>query len=176
MSRRPSLILVATVIGLAAVLALHVGAPASILLTASAGASTDRQAHKRAHAGGSAPPAGGSSSARTTASAAGSGSAGSVPPLLAIRQSAVGASEQYGYGVLAVRVTVVGTRIEDVTVQRLQTAEQYSQQLAQQVIPMLRSQVLSAQSAHINGISGASYTSQAYAMSLQSALDRLHVA
>ena len=81
-----------------------------------------------------------------------------------------------GDGVLAVRVTVRGNRIESVAVAGLQTAEQYSQQLAAQVIPMLRSEVLSAQSAKINGISGASYTSQAYALSVQSALDSLHVA
>ena len=96
--------------------------------------------------------------------------------MLAYRRSQVGASEQYGYGILSVRVSVVGTRIVSVDVAHIQTAEQYSQQLASQVIPMLRSQVISAQSAHINGVSGASYTSQAYALSVQSALDKLHVA
>jgi uncharacterized protein with FMN-binding domain len=40
---------------------------------------------------------------------------------------------------------------------------------------MLKSEVLSAQSANVNTISGATYTSQAYLASLQSALDRLHV-
>lgn len=88
---------------------------------------------------------------------------------------AVGASEQYGYGVLSVKATVKGQRITDVSVVKLQTAEPYSQSIAQQVIPMLRNEVLAAQSARINGISGATYTSQAYAYSLQSALDRLHV-
>jgi uncharacterized protein with FMN-binding domain len=34
--------------------------------------------------------------------------------------------------------------------------------------------VLSLQSARINGVSGATYTSEAYAMSLQSALNKLH--
>jgi uncharacterized protein with FMN-binding domain len=100
---------------------------------------------------------------------------GSDKSIVLITRSAVGASEQYGYGALSVRVTVRGNRIEDVTVNRLQTAEQYSQQLAAQVIPVLHSEVLSAQSARINGISGASYTSQAYALSVQSALDKLHV-
>jgi uncharacterized protein with FMN-binding domain len=38
---------------------------------------------------------------------------------------------------------------------------------------MLRSEILSAQSAQINAISGATYTSQAYADSVQSALDAL---
>jgi uncharacterized protein with FMN-binding domain len=97
-----------------------------------------------------------------------------VPPTGAAR-TALGTSEQYGYGVLAVKVTVRGSRITDVSVARLQTAEQYSQRLAQQVIPVLRNEVLSAQSTHINGISGATYTSEAYAYSVQSALDLLGV-
>ncbi|MHB1835515.1 MAG: FMN-binding protein [Solirubrobacteraceae bacterium] len=174
MNRRSPLVLIAVVAGLLAVLTLHIGAPASILATAGARPTTQPQPQKAA-ASGSGPPAQSSGSA-TTAAATGSGAAGSVPPSLAIRRTQVGASEQYGYGILAVRVSVVGTRIVGVGVSQLQTADQYSQQLANQVIPMLRSQVLSAQSAHINGVSGASYTSQAYAMSLQSALDKLHVA
>ncbi|HXZ75960.1 MAG TPA: FMN-binding protein [Streptosporangiaceae bacterium] len=89
--------------------------------------------------------------------------------------SANGATEQYGYGELAVRVTVSGNRITNVTVPSLQTAEPYSQQLAQQVIPMLRSQVLAAGGASINGVSGATYTSEAYATSVQAALDKLHL-
>lgn len=175
MNRRSPLVLIAVVAGLLAVLTLHIGAPASILATAGARPTTQPQPQKAA-ASGSGPPAQSSGSATTAAATSGSGAAGSVPPSLAIRRTQVGASEQYGYGILAVRVSVVGTRIVSVGVSQLQTADQYSQQLANQVIPMLRSQVLSAQSAHINGVSGASYTSQAYAMSLQSALDKLHVA
>jgi len=95
-----------------------------------------------------------------------------VPPPSGVK-TALGKSEQYGYGVLAVKVTERGGHITDVSVATLQTAEQYSQSLAQQVIPILRNEALSAQSAHINGISGATYTSEAYAYSLQSALDAL---
>ncbi len=90
-------------------------------------------------------------------------------------RQATGASEQYGYGILAVRVTVRGSRIADISVPTLQTAEPLSQQIADQAIPVLRSEVLSAQSTQINGVSGATYTSEAYAMSLQSALAKLHV-
>ncbi len=57
----------------------------------------------------------------------------------------------------------------------LQTAEPYSQQLASQVIPALRAEVLAGQSAQINAVSGATYTSQAYALSPQAALDKLHI-
>ena len=89
--------------------------------------------------------------------------------------SVTGAMEQFGYGELAVRVTVTGSRITNVTVPALQTAEPFSRQLSEQAIPLLRSQVLAADSASINGVSGATFTSEAYATSLQAALDKLHL-
>ncbi len=88
--------------------------------------------------------------------------------------SATGTMEQYGYGELAARVTISGGHITAVSVPAIRTAEQYSQQLAAQVIPMLRQEVLAAQSAHIQAVSGATYTSQAYAASVQAALDQVH--
>ncbi|HET9073225.1 MAG TPA: FMN-binding protein [Solirubrobacteraceae bacterium] len=81
----------------------------------------------------------------------------------------------YGYGELAVKVSLVGSKIANVSVTGLRTAEQYSQSLAQQVIPMLQSQVLQAQNANISGISGATYTSEAFASSLQKALKKVGV-
>ena len=96
-------------------------------------------------------------------------------PRATVTRSATGPTEQYGYGTLAVKVTVIGTKITDLSTPGHYEHAQYSQQLAAQVIPMLRSEVLQAQSANINGISGATYTSEAYATSLQAALDQLHV-
>jgi len=90
-------------------------------------------------------------------------------------RTAVGPPEQYGFGVISVKVTVRGNHIVDVTVASLQTPDPTSQSIAQQAIPYLKSEVLSAQSAHINAVSGATYTSSGYAYSLQSALDHLHV-
>jgi uncharacterized protein with FMN-binding domain len=88
--------------------------------------------------------------------------------------SALGAAEQYGYGVLSVRVTVEGSRIVDVSVANLQTAESYSQMIAQQAIPILRQEVLQAQGVHVYAVSGATYTSEAYLLSVQSALQVLN--
>jgi uncharacterized protein with FMN-binding domain len=48
-----------------------------------------------------------------------------------------------------------------------------SQQISSYVAPQLQSEVLSAQSANVNTISGATYTSEGYLQSLQSALDQL---
>lgn len=115
--------------------------------------------------GHSTPPAGGTGGQAVTGPAARAG------PV----RVAVGAVEQYGYGELSVKVTVTGNEITGVSVPLLRTAEPYSQQLAAQVLPMLRAEVLAAHSARINGISGATYTAAAYATSVQSALDKLHV-
>jgi hypothetical protein len=117
--------------------------------------------------GGSAAPSA-AAPARTSGPAAQPGGSGPA-------RKATGRVEQYGYGELSVTVTVHGSQIIDVSVPLLRTAEPYSQQLAQQVIPMLRSEVLAAHGAQIHGVSGATYTSAAYAQSIQSALDKLHV-
>ena len=119
---------------------------------------------------GSTPPAQSSPAQSSQATVAPASRASSGP------RSAVGAAEQYGYGVISVKVTVSGSKITDISVADLQTAESYSQQLANQVIPMLRNEILKAQSLHVYGISGATYTSDAYAQSVQSALTKLHFA
>jgi len=108
----------------------------------------------------------GSQATTTTAPATTSPPAGRVA-------SAVGTSEQYGYGVLAVKVTMDGGRITDVSLARLQTAESYSQMIAQQAVPILRQEVLQAQGVQVNGVSGATYTTEAYLLSVQSALNKL---
>ena len=108
------------------------------------------------------------------ASAAGAKRKSPARPAGPARQ-VTGILENYGYGELSVTVTVHGNQITGVSVPVLRTAEPYSQQLATQVLPMLKSEVLTAHSARINAVSGATYTSQAYADSIQSALDKLHI-
>ena len=124
----------------------------------------------RSLAVGSAPPP---STTPTTSSGTTTTGPNSPPTTLQLA-SAVGANEQYGYGVLSVKVTLRAHRIVDVTVANLQTAEQYSQSIAQQVIPVLRQEVLAAQGVRVNAISGATYTTEAYLYSVQSALTKLN--
>jgi uncharacterized protein with FMN-binding domain len=88
--------------------------------------------------------------------------------------SATGPVEFYSFGTIAVRVTVDGSRITGVSVPVLHPHDPTSRQIASQAIPMLRSEVLAAQSAAIHAVSGATYTSRGYATSLQAALDKLH--
>lgn len=91
-----------------------------------------------------------------------------------MKESAVGAVENYGYGGISVKVTEKGGRITAVKVASLYTNDSYSAQLAQEAIPTLSQEVLASQSGDIAGVSGATYTSQGYQSSLQSALDKLH--
>jgi uncharacterized protein with FMN-binding domain len=76
------------------------------------------------------------------------------------------------YGPMQVQVTLAGTKITKVTVlQRTDTGAE-SDQIDANAIPQLTSETLAAQSAHIDAVSGATYTSSGYIQSLQSALDQ----
>jgi uncharacterized protein with FMN-binding domain len=83
----------------------------------------------------------------------------------------VGQSVQMPYGNVQVQVTLSAGKI--VNVVTLQAPSNgHSGQVAAYATPQLRSEVLTAQSARVNTVSGATYTSQAYLASLQSALDK----
>jgi uncharacterized protein with FMN-binding domain len=56
---------------------------------------------------------------------------------------------------------------------QLPQSDPKSAEISQFAAPQLQSEVLAAQSAKIDGVSGASYTSQSYDTSVQSALDQL---
>jgi len=74
------------------------------------------------------------------------------------------------YGTVQVRVTLRGSQITDVTPLQMPFDHQRSQEISQQAQPLLLQEVLQAQSAQIDIIGGATYTTESYAQSLQSAL------
>ena len=75
------------------------------------------------------------------------------------------------YGDVQVQVTISGGAVTDVTALQLPDGDGHSSRISSIVEPMLRSEALQAQTASIDLISGATYTSGAYKQSLQSALD-----
>ena len=109
----------------------------------------------------------------------GSGSAGAAKPggathagkAGARHRTVVGGAYDVGYGTVQVRVTLHGRRITGVTALRLPSGGR-SSQISGYAAPRLKHEALAAQNAHIDTVSGASYTSAGYANSLQSALDR----
>jgi uncharacterized protein with FMN-binding domain len=75
------------------------------------------------------------------------------------------------YGPVQVEVTLDGSTIASITAIQLPDGDRRSAQISDRAAPTLQSQALQAQSADIDGVSGATYTSTAYERSLQAALD-----
>jgi uncharacterized protein with FMN-binding domain len=67
-------------------------------------------------------------------------------------------------------VTVSGGRITDVKAVQLPSDNPRSSQISADAAPQLRQETLTAQSASIHVVSGATYTSDSFQASLQSAL------
>ena len=75
------------------------------------------------------------------------------------------------YGDVQVVAVLHGSRLADVLAARLTDANQHSRDISSGAAPVLRGEALAAQSAHIDMVSGATYTSEGYIESLQAALD-----
>ncbi len=83
-----------------------------------------------------------------------------------------GDAAQTRYGPVQVQVSVSGGRITAVDVPQYPDSSGKDQRINSQAIPQLVDETLSAQSSRIDMVSGATYTSEGYVTSLQSALDR----
>jgi uncharacterized protein with FMN-binding domain len=77
------------------------------------------------------------------------------------------------YGTVQIALIVQAGQIVDVQELQMPFDRRLSQQISAEAGPLLRRQVLRAQSADINGVSGASYTSYGYWQSLQSAIAQM---
>ncbi|MEV6612467.1 FMN-binding protein [Streptomyces sp. NPDC051051] len=109
-----------------------------------------------------------SSPVPSSSSGASAGSGGST---VAGTRTLTGDSVQTRYGPVQVRVTVKDGRLTDVTAVAYPQENPRDQQINGYAIPQLTREALSAQSADIDTVSGATYTSDGYRQSLQSALD-----
>jgi uncharacterized protein with FMN-binding domain len=85
-----------------------------------------------------------------------------------------GPTEQTMYGPVQVQVTISGKRITGVETLQHPSGDDRSIQIANDALPQLRSETLAAQSAQIDSVGGATYTSAGYQQSLQGALDLAH--
>ncbi|HXT88179.1 MAG TPA: FMN-binding protein [Trebonia sp.] len=111
------------------------------------------------------PAAGKSPTASKSQTAAGNGQAAAV-------RTVTGAVANTQYGPMQVQLTLTGQKITKVTVLQRTDDGAESDEIDSTAIPKLTSETLAAQSAQVNAVSGASYTSSGYIQSLQSALDK----
>lgn len=194
--RRAPIVIVATVAGFVAVLSYHTSAAPSVLgagsvatrPTSTPAAGAGSRAAGSSGSGGSGSSAGSSGSGSSGSAGSGTGGSGAASSgtdssseggsaSTGAARSATGNTVTYFYGSLAVEVSATGSRITRVQIASLDDGGNFrSQSIDDQAIPVLEDEVLSAQSANIQAVSGASYTSQGFIDSLQSALSKLGIA
>ncbi|MFI5614396.1 FMN-binding protein [Amycolatopsis sp. NPDC051903] len=107
-------------------------------------------------------------------------SAPATPPASATPGSAAGGGTFSGqaadtpYGPVQVEITVSGGRITDARVLQVPQESGRDVRINSEAVPVLNQETLQAQNAQIDTVSGATYTSEGYLQSLQSALDAAH--
>ncbi|HEY5050441.1 MAG TPA: FMN-binding protein [Acidothermaceae bacterium] len=97
-----------------------------------------------------------------------------APPTKAASGTFLGASVQTRYGPVQIKITYAGGRVTGVVAVQLPSGRSRDAEINNYAVPILESETLAAQGANINSVSGATYTSDGYVQSLQSALDAAH--
>jgi uncharacterized protein with FMN-binding domain len=118
--------------------------------------------------------ASGSSSGTNSGSSSGAGASATAGASAKAGGTYAGQAVQTRFGTVQVQVTVKAGVITDVTALHLTDDGQRSVQISNRAAPLLRSEILSAQSANVQTVGGATVTSDAYLTSLQAALDAAH--
>ena len=90
-------------------------------------------------------------------------------------QTVVGSDQALagGLGDIQVKVTAANGKIVSVGMAKMNLHGPQSAQISNNVIPQLEQQTMASNGGPIHAVSGATYTSKAYATSLQAALDQL---
>lgn len=112
-----------------------------------------------------------SSSSGSTSSGSGSGSSSSSSSGSATT-TITGAAVDTRYGAVQVEVTFSGSTITAVNTIQSPDRDGRDVEINDRALPVLEQEVLASQSANINTVSGATYTSEGYIQSLQSAIDQ----
>jgi uncharacterized protein with FMN-binding domain len=77
------------------------------------------------------------------------------------------------YGPVQVRITVSGGKVTAATITQYPSGDPRSQQINAYAVPILQKETVGTSSANsVDMVSGATYTSEGYLQSLQSALDK----
>jgi uncharacterized protein with FMN-binding domain len=115
----------------------------------------------------------GSSSSPTTTTPSGAASAPAATTSTGLKDGTYsGTSEQTQFGNVQVKITISGGKITEVTALQLTDQGGRSVQISNYAAPILRQEVLASQSSHVNNVNGATYTTDGYLTSVQSALDQ----
>jgi uncharacterized protein with FMN-binding domain len=79
------------------------------------------------------------------------------------------------FGNVQVQITVANGKITAAQVLQVPWNDNRDQEINSYAVPVLNGEVVQTQSANIDMVSGATFTSDGYIQSLQSAIDRAHL-
>ncbi len=154
-------------------------ANAATTLTTSAGAASGGTTTPNSSSSTTTAPSASSPAATAPSSAASSSSSGSSNSAPAAATSTglkngtfTGSAEQTPFGDVQVALVISGGKITNVKALQLTTAGGRSVQISNYAAPILRQEVIAGQSANVSNVGGATYTSDGYLSSVQSALDQ----
>jgi len=82
----------------------------------------------------------------------------------------VGTDVTYRYGDIQVAITVANGKITNISIPQESATDPRSQFINSQAVPILTQEVLAAQNLNVDVVSGATFTSDAFGQSMQSAL------
>ncbi|MFE2945130.1 FMN-binding protein [Streptomyces sp. NPDC059255] len=103
----------------------------------------------------------------------GTGAGSDAPPAApAAPKTVLGSAVDTQYGPVQVRITVADGKVTASEAVRAPSSDARSKSVTADSVPKLNQAAVTAQSAQIDAVSGASYTSKGYQESLQSALDQ----
>jgi uncharacterized protein with FMN-binding domain len=117
----------------------------------------------------SAPPSTGGAPSSSSAPGTSTASSGSGT------RTVNGGVAQTVYGPMQVQITVTNGKIASVNVLQEPDGSSHDLRINDYAVPILNQETVSAQSAQIDSVSGATYTSEGYISSLQSAIDAAHL-
>ncbi|MGO4534945.1 FMN-binding protein [Leifsonia sp. 2MCAF36] len=123
--------------------------------------------------GASTPSATPTPSQSSSASQSSSSEPQSTPSQSSATTVITGSAVQTRYGAVQVKVTFSGSTITAVDTVQSPSRDGRDIEINDQALPILQHEVLSSQSAKIDTVSGATYTSEGYIQSVQSAIDQL---
>lgn len=120
-------------------------------------------------------PGSGSGSATSGSAASGSAASGSTGSAQTGGSTVAGNAVDTRFGPVQVQITVAGGKITASDVLQVPMRDRRDQMINSSAVPILNREAVSAQNAKIDTVSGATYTSDGYAQSLQSAIDKAHL-
>jgi len=109
--------------------------------------------------------------AGTAGTSSTSTSSGTTSSGTASGTTVTGDAEQTRFGTVQVAVTFAGSKITAVKTLQAPSESGRDQMLTQLATPQLEHEVIASQSARVDTVSGATYTSEGYLASVQSAID-----